>query len=95
VSARKATGPELLAALQAGELAFVSVAEFARILRVSAMLIYRQIEAGALEVNQVGPRLIRIPAGAALAYIKESKERRVRPPGKESHGASSNALRHH
>jgi len=75
MSTRKATGPELLAALQAGELTYISVPEFARILRVSVMVVYRLCDSGDLESSQVTPHTIRIPAGAALAYIKESSRR--------------------
>jgi hypothetical protein len=78
VSASKATDPELLATLQNGELAFVSVAEFARILRVSVMLVYRQIEVGALEVNQWATPAPNPRRGRAALHQGE-QARRVRP----------------
>jgi len=75
VSARKPgpAGPELLAALQAGELTFLTVAEFALIVRMGKMAVYRLAETGELEVNRLGPRAIRIPAGAALAFLKATR----------------------
>jgi len=70
---RKLTGPELLAALQAGELAFITVPEFALIVRMSKTAVYRLAETGELEVSKLGPRALRIPAGAALAFLKQTR----------------------
>ena len=47
---------------------YVTIAELAEYWGVSRQQIYKRIEAGALDAIQLGSRLVRVPAAAALEY---------------------------
>jgi excisionase family DNA binding protein len=47
---------------------YVTIAELAEYWAVSRQQIYKRIESGALEAIQLGSRLYRVPASAALDY---------------------------
>ena len=55
--------------------AYVTVAELARYWQVSRRLIYKQIDAGALESIRLGPRLYRIRTCVAREFERGAKMR--------------------
>ena len=52
---------------------YVTIAELAEYWGVSRQQIYKRIEAGALEAIQLGSRLVRVPATAALEYERRAR----------------------
>lgn len=52
---------------------YVTIAELAEYWGVSRQQIYKRIEAGALEAIQLGSRLVRVPATAALQYEQRAR----------------------
>ncbi|GJF29794.1 transcriptional regulator [Kitasatospora sp. NE20-6] len=53
------------------EVAFLTVAEVAAVMRVSKMTVYRLVHSGELPAIRVG-RSFRVPEQAVHAYLKES-----------------------
>lgn len=56
---------------QPGEVAFMTVAEVAGIMRVSKMTVYRLVHSGELPAVRVG-RSFRVPEDAVTEYLKQS-----------------------
>lgn len=56
---------------QLGEMAFMTVAEVAAVMRVSKMTVYRLVHSGELPAVRVG-RSFRVPEKAVHAYLEES-----------------------
>ncbi|MGH3496591.1 MAG: helix-turn-helix domain-containing protein [Nocardioidaceae bacterium] len=53
------------------EVTFLTVAEVARVMRVSKMTVYRLVHSGALEAVRVG-RSFRVPDKAVQEYLRKS-----------------------
>ena len=53
------------------EMAFMTVAEVAAVMRVSKMTVYRLVHSGELPAVRVG-RSVRVPEKAVHAYLQES-----------------------
>lgn len=54
-----------------GDVSFLTVAEVAKIMRVSKMTVYRMVHAGELPAVRVG-RSFRVPESAVEDYLRES-----------------------
>lgn len=54
-----------------GDVAFMTVAEVASVMRVSKMTVYRLVHAGELPAVRVG-RSFRVPEDAVHAYLRQS-----------------------
>ena len=54
-----------------GEVSFLTVAEVAKIMRVSKMTVYRMVHAGELPAVRVG-RSFRVPESAVEDYLRDS-----------------------
>ncbi len=52
---------------------YVTIAELAEYWGVSRQQIYKRIETGALEAIQLGSRLVRVPAAAALEFERKAR----------------------
>jgi len=57
---------------------YLTVAEVARLLRLSKMTIYRMIEAEDIEAVRVGGRVYRIPEAAVRPFLPAPCEERTR-----------------
>ena len=54
-----------------GDVSFLTVAEVAKIMRVSKMTVYRMVHAGELPAARVG-RSFRVPESAVEDYLRDS-----------------------
>lgn len=54
-----------------GDVSFLTVAEVAKIMRVSKMTVYRMVHAGELPAVRVG-RSFRVPESAVEDYLRDS-----------------------
>lgn len=54
-----------------GDVSFLTVAEVAKIMRVSKMTVYRMVHAGELPAVRVG-RSFRVPESAVTDYLRDS-----------------------
>ena len=59
--------------LASHETRYVTIAELAEYWGVSRQHIYKNIQSGALEAIQLGSRLVRVPAKAALDYERRAR----------------------